>query len=303
MSAPRTDPCRLAAHEGGARQSPDPPRRSTPGPAGVVRGQPGPAADPRVDVLRRAVRTDRGHATRRPGLLHRLAGRRGRAAHRRAGQRGRRGPRTRRRARRRRTRPGLAFAQGCVRLHRPREPPPRARAAEARRRGTPRHADPVGRLAPPEDGRDPAPRRSDPRHRLRRRHRPVPLAARRRGPRRRSAGAAEPGGGVRREPAVARHPGRHQRAGRVRRRDRLPGALGGSHPADPQPVARRQGPRPADGHDPGPDAGAGAAAAAGRGRDARSSSCCAPTRTSGTVATTRSPAVANAASPAATPRP
>ena len=38
----------------------------------------------------------------------------------------------------------------------------------------------TGGSPPPEAGRDPAPRRPDPRHRLRRRHRPVPLASRRR---------------------------------------------------------------------------------------------------------------------------
>ena len=100
-----------------------------PGDAGVVGGQPGPPADPRLDVLRGAVRADRGHPRRRPRLLHRLAGRRRRAADGRARQRGGRGARPRRRARCRRTRPGLALAQGRVRVHRAREQAARPRAA------------------------------------------------------------------------------------------------------------------------------------------------------------------------------
>ena len=65
----------------------------------------------------------------------------------------------------------------------------------------------TGRLAPPEAAGHPAPGRPDARHRLRRRHRPVPLAPRRRRPRRRPAGPRRHGRGVRRDPALARHPG------------------------------------------------------------------------------------------------
>ncbi len=50
---------------------------------------------------------------------------------------------------------------------------------------------------------------------------------------------------------------------------RLPRALGGPDPADPQPGALRQGPAARHGHEPRPAARAGAAASAGRGRDPR----------------------------------
>ena len=75
-------------------------------------------------------------------------------------------------------------------------------------------------------------------------------------------------------------------------------------PLTPQPAAldRRTGCRGMD-IDARPAARAGAAAAPGRGRRRTSSSCCGPTRTCGAAATTRSPAAASAASPAATPRP
>ena len=168
-------------------------------------------------------------------LLHRLAGRRRRAAHRRAGQRGGRGPRPCRRARRRRPRAGLAVALRGDGVHLAGEPAPRPGPAAPWRRGDPGHAGAHRRLPPPEDGRDPPPRRPDPRHRLRRRHRPLPLPPRRRRPPRRPAGAGEPGPGVRRHPAVARHPGRDHRARRPRRRDGVPRAVGGPDHAAPQP--------------------------------------------------------------------
>ena len=90
--------------------------------------------------------------------------------------------------------------------------------------------------------------------------------------------------------------------GRARRRDRLPRALGGPDPAQPQPVDylkdRLTGldlsPDPLPEQAPPPPAG--------RGRRRTSSSCCGPTRTCGSAATTRSRGAASAASPAATPR-
>ena len=60
-------PDRLAADPARARQPGHPARRAAPGGAGLVGGQPGPPADPRRDVLRRAVRADRGDPRRRPG--------------------------------------------------------------------------------------------------------------------------------------------------------------------------------------------------------------------------------------------
>ena len=274
-----------------------------PGERGLVGGQPGPPADPRRDVLRRALRAPRGHPRGRPRLLHRLAGRRRRAAHRRAGQRGRRGAGPRRRARGRRPRPGLALALGGARLHL------RARTASSasdlqapRRRGAARHAGAHRRLAPPEDGGDPAPRRPDARHRLRRRHRPVPLPPRRRRPPRRPAGAsswprstAPRRRGTTSRPRSAGRPCTTSRpssgsAGRTRPRsaaarcatsrtgcrglDISPDPL--PEQAPPPPAGRRRHPRrPAAADLPGPAA---------------------------RTATTRSPAAASAAWPAATPR-
>ena len=76
---------------------------------------------------------------------------------------------------------------------------------------------------------------------------------------------------------------------------------------DPTPLTRnvvalRQGQAAGHGHGPRPASGAGTAAAPGRGRHAHRPAARAPTPTCATAATTRSPAAASAASPAATPR-
>ena len=230
MSAPRidlTDWLLTKAERGNPRTRA---RRRPPGRAGLVRGQPGPAADPRVDVLRRALRADRGH---RDGDLvfftdwqgdadERLTGEPGSEVAEVLGRADERGVDVR----------GLVWRshQDALGFTAEENRAARPRAAEARRRGAARHAGPAGRLAPPEDGRDPAPGRPDPRHRLRRRHRPVPLASRRRRPRRRPAGArrwrrstATPRRGTTSRPRSAGRPCTTSRrcsasAGRTRRR-------------------------------------------------------------------------------------
>ena len=72
--------------------------------------------------------------------------------------------------------------------------------------------------------------------------------------------------------------------------------------AHPAPRLLDAGQAPADGHDPRPAAGAGSAASVARGCRPTSSSCSAPTPTCVVAATTRSPGVGSAASPAATAR-
>ena len=178
----------LDAEQEGPRQPAHHARRPPPRRRGLVPRQPGAAAGPRRDVLRRAVRAPRGDPAGRPRPLHRLAGGRRRAAHRRGGQRGRRGARARRRARGGRAGPGVAVALEAARLHLRGEPAPRQAAPGPRRRGAARHAGADGRLAPPEAGGDPLPGRPDPGRGVRRGHRPVPLPPRRpRAPRRPAA--------------------------------------------------------------------------------------------------------------------
>ena len=82
------------------------------------------------------------------------------------------------------------------------------------------------------------------------------------------------------DPALARRAGGDQRAGGVRRRDGLPGALGGPDPADPAPAGYWvKDTLAADGHD------ARTRCPSRRRRPRRStvgrtsSSCCGPTRT------------------------
>ena len=273
-----------------------------PGDDGLVRGQPGPAADPRQRPTSPSSTSD----SRRPSPATSCSSPTGRATPTSSctgepGQRGRRGAGPGRRARCRRTRADLALAHGEAQLQRRGEPAARPAAPGARRRGAARHARAHGWLAPPEAGGHPAPRPSRARHRLRRRHRPVPLPPRRRRAPRRPAGTRD-GAGVRRHPAVARRDGRDHRPRGVRRRDRLPGAVGGPDPADPAPAStgrrtsscgwtcrrtrcpsrRRPRPRP-------------------RARRTRSS-CCGPIPTCAAAATTRSRAAASAASRAATAR-
>ena len=130
-------------------------------------------------------------------------------------------------------------------------------------------------------------------HRLRGRHRPVPLAARRRRAPRRRAGTRD-GAGVRRHAAVARRAGSHHRPGRARRGDGLPGAVGGPDPADPAPGLLDPGQAPADGHDPGPAARSSSRRPRRPRAAPRPSSCCGPTRTCAAAATTPSRAAASA---------
>ena len=143
---------------------------------------------------------------------------------------------SRRRARRRRPRPGVALPPRPDRLLRHREPAPRRAAPAPRRRGAAGHAGARRRLAPPEVRRHPPPRRPVARRRLRRRHRPRPQPARRRRPPGRPAAPAADRR-VRPAPAVARRPGEDPGPGRPRRRDRLPRAVGGPDAAEPQPAA------------------------------------------------------------------
>ena len=129
----------------------------------------------------------------------------------------------------------------------------------------------------------------------------MPLASRRRRAPRRPAGLRD-GAGVRRHPALARRDGGDHRAGGVRRRDGLPRAVGGPDPAHPAPGLLDPGQAAAPRHDARPAARAGAAAARRpRARRTRSS-CCGPTPTCATAATTRSRAAASAAWRAATAR-
>ena len=187
------------------------------------------------------------------------------------------------------------------RLHRRGEPQARRGAPATRRRGAARHAGAARWLAPPEVRGDPAPRRPDPRHRLRRRHRPVPLPPRRRRPPRRPAGADELA------TEYGARPPWHD----------IQAAISGPAVHDVETVFRErwEDPTPLS-RNPVTAGGTGSVASTDdrircprkrlprrRSTAARtSSSCCGPTRTCGTAATTRSHAVASAASPAATPR-
>ena len=287
------------------RQPRHPARRRPPRRPGLVGGQPGPPADPRRDVLRRALRADRGHPRRRPRLLHRLAGRRRRAADRRAGQRGRArcsaGPTSAAS-----TSGAWSGARTGARSASPSDENLQPRPGRSRKRGAEALLDMrvrSRRLPPPEARRDPAPRRPDARHRLRRRHRPVPLAPRRRRPRGRPAGAGQLAKEYGATPpwhdiqAAISGPAVHDVETVFRERWEDPTPLS-RNPVIllPRPAARA---RP----DPRPAARAGAAAPAGRRAARTSSSCSAPTRTCAAAVTTRSPAAASAASRAATPRP
>ena len=96
----------------------------------------------------------------------------------------------------------------------------------------------------------------------------MPLPPRRRRAPRRPAGARD-GAGVRRDAAVARRDGGDLRTGGVRRRDRLPRAVGGPDPAHPAPAVLDPGQAAADGHVARPAARAGTAPALTRGSHAR----------------------------------
>ncbi len=267
----------------------------------MVDRQPGPAADPRRDVLPGPPRGDRGHQGRRPGVLHRLAGRRGREAHRRARQRGRRGARQRRRARRRRPRAGLALAPRRHRVLRERRTgtsgsSSSSRGAEAlldmrvRTGGSHhqkfvviRYRDDPSRDVAFVGGMDLAHNRRDDAE-----------------PRGRPAAAAADQG-VRRPPAVARRAGRDPGPGGARRRDRLPRAVGGPDTAHPPPGPAHRRPTARRGHlRPTRFRSSGRR----RRRPGRTpSSCCGPTPTCASGSTTPSRTAASAAWPAATPRP
>ena len=240
---------------------------------------------------------------RRPGLLHRLAGRRRRAAHRRARQRGRRGAGPRRRARCRRTRADLALPHGDAELQR------RARtacSAGSSSSAAPRRCSTCGcgmggshhqKLVVIRHRDDP-----EPRHRLRRRHRPVPLPPRRRRPPRRPAGArawprstAPPRPGTTCMAAIS-GPAVHDVETVFRERWEDP------TPLTRHPLYWTAGQAPADGHDARTRCPSRRHRRPRRTAPRTPSSCCAPTPTCGTAATTRSPAAASAASPAATPR-
>ena len=273
--------------------------------AGLVGGQPGPAADPRRDVLRRAVRTDRGHPGRRPGLLHRLAGRRRRAAHRRAGQRGRRGARPRRRARGRRPRAGLALAHGA-----PSASPP-TRTCRLGRALQKRGAEAILDM------------------RVRTGGSPPPEAASSSGTATTRPATSPTSAASTCATRVATTP---THGGDPQALDNMAEEYGDTPPwhdiqaaisgpavhdvetvfrerwedpthAEPQPGHPAPGPAPRPRHHARPAARAGAAAAAGRRRHPRRPAAAHLSRTCAMGATTRSPAAASAASPAATPRP
>ena len=224
---------------------------------------------------------------------------------RRARQRGRRGARPRRRARGRRARPGLALALRARSASPSGENRTSASSCRPRGgRGAARHAGAHRRLAPPEA------RGASATATTRRATSPTSAAStcatRRRDDAdapRRPAGAATLAEEYGDTPALARRPGRDQRAGRRTTSRPSSGSAGRTRPRSPaarcirlaRPAARAR-------HHARPAARAGAAAARRSTAAPTPSSCCAPTRTCAAAATTRSPAAASAASPAATPR-